>query len=153
MHPSDAVGQIRESIRPDSALPRERRDSQRTESRSQSNSSDSDDDIRGEYPISDAASESSTSSSETSIERESEPSSIRLGTKAAPLHQHTQYSLKEIEPQSPPAMISYYKSRDYQPQYSRLLLLKPDLKPPSRTASPYESFTNIYLFEFNLLLY
>ena len=143
VHPSDAAGQIRESTRPDSALPRERRDSQRTESRSQSNSSDSDDDIREEYPISDAASESSTSSSETSIERESEPSSVRLGAKAAPLHQHTQYSLKETEPQSPPAKNSHYSVWDSQSQHSRLSVFKPDLMPPSGTVSPYESFTNI----------
>lgn len=143
VHPSDAAGQIRESIRPDSALPRERGDSQRNESRSQSNSSDSDDDIREEYPISDAASESSTSLSETSIEREIEPSSIRLGAKAAPLHQHTQYSLKETEPQSPPAKNSHYSVWDSQSQHSRLSVFQPDLMPPSETASPYESFTNI----------
>lgn len=132
VHPSDAAGQIRESMRPDLALPRELTDSQRTESMSQSNSSDSDDDIREEYPISDAASESSTSSSETSIERESEPSSVRLGAKAAPLHQHTQYSLN-----------SHYSVWDSQSQHSRLSVFKPDLMPPSGTASPYESFTNI----------
>ena len=131
VHPSDAAGQIRESIRPDSALPRERRDSQRTEPRSQSNSSDSDDDFREEYPISDAASESSTSSSETSIERESEPSSVRFGAKAAPLHQHTQYALN-----------SHYSVWDSQSQHSRLSVFKPDLMPPSGTASRYESFTN-----------
>lgn len=132
VHPSDAAGQIRESMRPDLALPRELTDSQRTESMSQSNSSDSDDDIREEYPISDAASESSTSSSETSIERESEPSSVRLGAKAAPLHQHTQYSLN-----------SHYSVWDSQSQHSRLSVFKPDLMPPSGTVSPYESFTNI----------
>ena len=143
VHPNDAAGQIRESMRPDSALPRERRDSQRTESRSQSNSSDSDDDIREEYPTSDAASESSTSSSETSIKRETKPTSVRLGAKAAPLHQHTQYSLEETEPQWPPAKNSHYSVWDSQSQYSRLSVFKPDLMSPSGTVSPYESFTNI----------
>ena len=47
------------------------------------------------------------------------------------------------DPKSPPAIILYYKSRDYQPQHSRLSLLIPDLKPPSGTASSYESSTNI----------
>ena len=143
VHPSDAAGQIRESMRPDSTLPGEQRDNQRTESRSQSNSSDSGDDIREEYPISDAAPESSTSSSETSMERESEPSSGRLGAKAAPLHQHTQYSLKETQPLSPPAKNSHYSVWDSQSQHSRLSVFKPDLAPPSGMVSSYESFTNI----------
>ena len=63
--------------------------------------------------------------------------------KTAPLHQYTQYSVREIDSPSPPAMISYYKSRDYQPQRSWLLLLKQDLKPPNGTASPSEGFTNV----------
>ena len=143
VHPSDAAGQIRESMRPDSTLPGEQRDNQRTESRSQSNSSDSGDDIRDEYPISDAAPVSSTSLSETSMERESEPLSGRLGAKAAPLHQHTQCSLKETQPLSPPAKNSHYSIWDSQSQHSQLSVFKPDLTPPSKTVSSYESFTNI----------
>ena len=119
------------------------REGQQTESMPPPDNSDPEDDqIQGnnpgeEYPVSNtSASESRISSSEAST-------SVRLEAKTAPLHQHTQYSLTETDPPSPPAMISYYKSRDYQPQYSRLSLLKPDLKPPSGTVSPYESFTNI----------
>ncbi len=148
--PSEVAGQIGASFRPDSALPQEWREGQQSEPIPPPDNSDPEDDqTQGndpgeEYPVSDtSASESSVSSSEASTEQESEHSSVRLGAKTAPLHQHTQYSLRETDPQSPPAMISYYKSRDYQPQHSRLSLLKPDLKPPSGTASPYESFTNI----------
>ena len=150
VQPSDVAGRIGASFRPDSALPQEWREGQQTEPIPPPDNSDPEDDqTQGndpgeEYPVSDtSASESSVSSSEASTEQESEHSSVRLGAKTAPLHQHTQYSLKETDPQSPPAMISYYKSRDYQPQHLRLSLLKPDLKPPSGTASPYESFTNI----------
>ncbi len=150
VQPSDVAGRIGASFRPDSALPQEWREGQQTEPIPPPDNSDPEDDqTQGndpseEYPVSDtSASESSVSSSEASTEQESEHSSVRLGAKTAPLHQHTQYSLRETDPQSPPAMISYYKSRDYQPQHSRLSLLKPDLKPPSGTASPYESFTNI----------
>lgn len=150
VRPSDVAGQIGASFRPDSALPQEWREGQQTEPMPLPDNSDPEDDqIQGnnpgeEYPVSDtSASESSISSSEASAERESEHSSVRLRAKTAPLHQHTQYSLRETDPPSPPATISYYKSRDYQPQHSRLSLLNPGLKPPSGTASPYESFTNI----------
>ena len=150
VRPSDVAGQIGASFRPDSALPQGWREGQQTEPMPPPDNSDPEDDqIQGndpgeEYPVSDtSASESRISSSEASTERESEHSSVRLGAKTAPLHQHTQYFLTETDPPSPPAMISYYKSRDYQPQYSRLSLLKPDLKPPSGTVSPYESFTKI----------
>ena len=149
--PSDVAGQIGTSFRPDSALPQEWREGQQTEPIPPPDNSDPEDDQiqendpGEEYPIPDtSASESSISSSEASTERESEHSSVRLGAKTAPLHQHTLYSVRETDPPSLPAMISYYKSRDYQPQYPRLLLLEPDLKPPSGTASPYESFTNVY---------
>lgn len=148
VQPSDATGQMRESMRPDSGLPQEWRDSLGTESRSQPDGSEPEDDIREEDPgeeyltSDEAASESSTNSSETSTERESEPSFVRLGAKAVPLHQHTQYSLPETDPQSSPARSSHYPSWASQSQHSRLSLFKPDLKPPSRTASPYESFTN-----------
>ena len=147
--PSDVAGQIGASFRPDSALPQERREGQQTEPIPPPDNSDPEDDqIQGndpgeEYPISDiSASESSISSSEAYIEQESEHSSVRLGAKTALLHQHTQYSVGEADPPSPPAMISYYKSGDYQLQHSRLTRVELDLKPPSRTASPYESFTN-----------
>ncbi|MCJ1451959.1 hypothetical protein MMC28_002299 [Mycoblastus sanguinarius] len=147
--PSDVAGQISTSFRPDSALPQERREGQQTEPIPPPDNSDPEDDqIQGndpgeEYPISDiSASESSISSSEAYIEQESEHSSVRLGAKTALLHQHTQYSVGEADPPSPPAMISYYKSGDYQLQHSRLTRVELDLKPPSRTASPYESFTN-----------
>ena len=97
-----------------------------------------------EYPVSDAASESSTSSRETSTERESDPSLVRFRAKTAPLHQYTQYSLPQTDAPPPPAPISYYKSWDYQPQNSRLSEVKLDLKPQSwKTTSPYESFTDI----------
>ena len=126
------------------SLPRERRDSQWTESRSRSNSSDPDDDIREKDPISDAASEYSISSSETSIERQSERSSVRFGAKATPLYQRIQDSLKETEPQSPPAKNSHDSVWDSQSQHSQFSVFKPDLMPLSGTASLYESFTNIY---------
>ncbi len=148
VQPSDATGQMRELMRPDSGLPQEWRDSHGTESRSQPDNPDPEDDIREEDPgeeyltSDEAASESSTNSSETSTERESEPSSVRLGAKAAPLHQRTPYSLAKTDPQSPPAKSSHYPSWASQSQHSRLSLFKPDLKQPSRTASPYESFTN-----------
>ena len=148
--PSDIAGRIGASFRLDSALPHDWREGQQTEQMPPpDNLNPEDDQIQGnnpdeEYPVSDtSASESSISSSDASIEREGEHSSVWLGAKTAPLHQHTQYSLRDTDPSPPPAMISYYKSRDYQPQHSRLSLLKPDLRPPSGTASPYESFTNI----------
>lgn len=150
VQPSDIAGRIGASFRPDSALPQEWREGQQTEPMPPPDNSDPEDDQiqrkypGGEYPISDTSvSESSISLSEASKERESEHSSVRLGATTAPLHQHMQYSLRETNPPSPPAMISYYRSRDYQPQYSRLSLLKPDLKPPSGIASPYKSFTSI----------
>ena len=150
VQPSDVAGQMGTSFRPHLALPQERREGQQTEPiPPPDNCGPEDDQIQGndpgeEYPVLDiSASESSISSSEASTEQESEHSSVRLEAKTAPLYQHTQYSLRETDPTSPPAIISYYKSRDYQPQHSRLLLLKPDLKSPSGTASSYESFTNI----------
>ena len=150
VQPSDLAGQIGASFRPDSSLPQEWREGQQTEPMPPPDNSHPDDyqiqenNPGEEYPVSDtSASDSSISSSEASTERGSEHSSVRLGARTASLDQHTQYSLRETDPPSPPAMISYYQSRDYQPQHSRLSLLKPDLKPPSGTASPYESFTNI----------
>ena len=116
-------------------------------SRSQSDSPHLEDDIGVEdlsevYPISDAASESNTSSSEISTERESEPSSVHLGAKAASLRQGSQYFLMETKPRSPPANNSHYSVWDSRSEHSRLSLFKPDLKPSRKTASPYESFTN-----------
>jgi len=162
VHPSNAVGQIRESMRPDSALPREWRDIQRTESmrpdsalprewrdiqRTESrvhfDSSDPDNDIQVLNPISDAASESSISSSQPLIEWESEPSSVHFGAKAAPLHHHTQCSLEETESHSPLIKNSHYSVWESQSQHSHLSVFKPNLMLPSGTASPYESFTNI----------
>ena len=142
VHPRNAAGQIRESMRPDSTLPQERRDSQRTASMSQSDTSDQEDDTRvdDEYPISDAASGSSTSSSETSTGRERESSVVNLGANDSPLHQ--QSFPKETERQSLPVKNSRYSVWDSQSEHSRLSIFKPDLKPPSRTVSPCESFTN-----------
>ena len=116
-------------------------------SRSQSDSPDLEDDIGVEdlsevYPNSDAASESSTSSSEISTERESEQSSVHLGAKAASLRQSSQSFLMETMPRSPTANNSHYSIADSRSEHSRLSLFKPDLKPPRKTASPYESFTN-----------
>lgn len=62
VHLNDAAGQIRKSMRPDSALPRGWRDSSRTES--QFDSSDSDNDIQELNPIPDAASEYSLEETE-----------------------------------------------------------------------------------------
>ena len=150
VQPSDIAGQVGASFRPDSALPHEWREGQHTELTSLPDNSDVEDvqiqgnDLGEEYPVSDtSALESSICSSEaSSTEGENEPSSVRLGAKTASLHQHTRYSLRETDSSSPPDMISYYKSRDYQPQHSRLSRVQLDLKPPSVTASPYESFTN-----------
>lgn len=143
VHPSDAAGQIRKSMRPDSALPREWRDIQRTESRVHFDSSDPDNGIQVLNPISDAASESSISSSQPLIEWESEPSSVHFGAKAAPLHHHTQCSLEETESHSPLIKNSHYSVWESQSQHSHLSVFKPNLMLPSGTASPYESFTNI----------
>ncbi len=148
--PSEVAGQIGASIRPDSALPQEWREGQQTEPIPPPDISNPEDDQTlendpdEEYSVSDTtASESSIFSSEASTEQESEHPSVRLGEKTGPLHQHTQYSLRKTDTPSPPAMVSYYESRDYQPQHSGLSLFKPNLKPPSGTASPFESFTNI----------
>ena len=150
VQPSDVAGQMGTSFRPHLALPQERREGQQTEPIPPPDNSDPEDDqVQGndpdkEYPVSNtSASESSISSSEASTEQKSEHSSVRLKAKTAPLYQHTQYSLRETDLTLSPAIISYYQSRDYQPQRSRLSLLKPDLKPTNGTASSYESFTNI----------
>lgn len=76
-------------MRLDSTLSRERRDSQRIESRSQSNSVDLDDNIREKYLISNVALESNISSSKISIERESKFLFVRLEAKVASLYQYT----------------------------------------------------------------
>ena len=142
--PSEVAGQIGASLRPDSVSPQEWRDGQQTEPISAPDNLDPEDyQVRGDYPVSDtSASESSISPDEVSLGQKSERSSVRFGAKTPPVREHTPYFLSETDPQPPPAKISYYKSQDYQPQHSRLSLLKPDLKPPSRTVSPYESFTN-----------
>ena len=142
--PSEVSGQIGASLRPDSVSPQERRDGQQIEPISAPDNFDPEDyQVRGDYPVSDtSASESSISPGEASTGQKSERSSVRLGAKTPPEHEHTPYFLSETDPQPPPAKISYYKSQDYQPQHSRLSLLKPDLKPPSRPVSPYESFIN-----------
>ena len=147
---SDVAGHIGASFRPDFALPQEWREGQQTEPMSPPDNADSEDDqIQGsdpdeEDPVSDtSASESSLSSSKASIERENERSSTRLEAERSSLSQDTPHCLRQTDPPSRPAKISYYKSCEYEPQRSRLSMVKPDLKPPSGTASPYESFTDI----------
>ena len=137
--PSEVAGQIGASLRPDPVPPQEWRDGQQTEPISAPDNFDPEVyQVRGDYPVS----ESSISPGEASTGQKSEHSSVRLRAKTPLTREHTPYFLSETGPQSPPAMISYYKSQDYQPQHSRLSMLKPDLKPPSGTVSPYESFTN-----------
>ena len=118
--PSEVAGQIGASFRPDSALLQEWREGQQTEPISSPDNSDPEDDqTQGnnsdkEYLISDtSASKSSISLSEAFTEQESEHLSVRLKAKTTLLHQHTQYSLRKTDSQSSPAIISYYKSRDY----------------------------------------
>ena len=146
----DAASQTGVLPRADSVSPQEWRESQHTELMSSPDSSDPEDNriqvnnLGEEYPVLDAASESSISSREASIARESDPSSNRLRATTAPFHQHTQYSFRQADPSPPPAPISYYNSWDYQPQRSRLSEVNLDLKPQSwETASPYKSFTDI----------
>ncbi len=150
VQPGDAASQTGVSPRADSASPQEWRESQHTELISSPDSSDPEDNqiqvnnLGEEYPVLDAASESSISSREASIARESDPSSIRLRATTALFHQHTQYSFRQTDPPPPPAPISHYNSWDYQPQRSRLSEVNLDLKPQSwETASPYKSFTDI----------
>ena len=147
---SDVADHTGASVRPDSALPQEWREGQQTEPMPPPDDSDSEDDqIHGndpdeEDPVSDtSASKSSLSSSNSSTKRENEHSSARLEAELSSLSQDTPHCLRQTHSSSRPAKISYYKSCDYEPQFSRLLMVKPDLKPPSGTASPYESFTDI----------
>ena len=144
--PSEVAGQIGASLRPYPVLPQDWREGQQPEPISAPDNFDPEDyQVRGDHPISHTSvSEFNISPGQASAEQESEHSSVGLGAKKATLHQHTRDLLRETDPQSLPAKISYYKSQDYQPQHSRLSLLKPNLKPPSGTVSPYESFTNTY---------